>query len=78
MSKAALNMATKSLAVDLAPEGITAVVVHPGWVKTDMGGPRAPVSVEDSVAGIIALCDRMGPGDSGKFFAAKDGGELPW
>ena len=58
MSKAALNMMSRSLAVDLRGEGITSVVINPGWVQTDMGGAGAPVRVEDSVTAILREIDR--------------------
>lgn len=77
MSKAALNMASKSMSVDLAREGIVSVVVNPGWVKTDMGGPRAPLPVEDSAAHILDLIDRLRPEDSGSFFN-HTGAKYPW
>ena len=76
-SKAALNMAMKCLALDTAARGITVAVLHPGWVRTEMGGESAPVSVEESVSGMRRVIDRLGPGDSGKFFGY-DGAELPW
>ena len=76
-SKAALNAAAKSLALDLAPRGITVIVLHPGWVKTDMGGPRALIDAETSVAGMRAVIEGAGPKDSGRFFAY-DGAEVPW
>lgn len=47
-SKAAANMIVKSLAIDLKPTGVTAVVFHPGWVKTDMGGPNALIPTEQA------------------------------
>ena len=77
MSKAALNMANKSLSVDLANAGILSVVVHPGWVATDMGGHNAPTPPSQSAANIIALTERLTMNDTGKFFHA-DGRELPW
>jgi NAD(P)-dependent dehydrogenase (short-subunit alcohol dehydrogenase family) len=77
MSKAALNMASKSMAIDLAPHGILSVVVNPGWVKTDMGGKGAPLPVEDSAAHILALIDRLRIGDSGSFFD-HTGEKLEW
>jgi NAD(P)-dependent dehydrogenase (short-subunit alcohol dehydrogenase family) len=77
MSKVALNMASKSMAIDLAPEGILSVVVNPGWVQTDMGGPRATLPVQRSAANIIALIDRLRPEDSGSFFN-HDGGRYAW
>jgi NAD(P)-dependent dehydrogenase (short-subunit alcohol dehydrogenase family) len=76
-SKAALNAAMKSLAVDLAPKGIVVVVLHPGWVRTDMGGASAPVTPEASVAGMRALIDRLTPADAGRFFTY-EGREIPW
>lgn len=76
-TKAALNAVTKSLAVDLAPDGITVIAVHPGWVKTDMGGDGAAVAVQDSAAALRLLFDRAGPAESGRFFNY-DGSELPW
>ncbi len=76
-TKAALNAVTKSLAIDLAPDGITVIAVHPGWVKTDMGGDGAPLPVPDSAAALRALFDRVGPAESGRFFNY-DGQVLPW
>ncbi|MCH7544226.1 MAG: SDR family oxidoreductase [Proteobacteria bacterium] len=76
-SKAALNAAARSLALDLAPRGITVIVFHPGWVKTDMGGPGALIDAETSVAGMRAVIEGAGPKDSGRFFAY-DGAEVPW
>lgn len=76
-SKAGLNMVVKSLAVDLKPKGVTAVVLHPGWVRTDMGGPNAPVEARDSVAGMRATIAKLRLADSGKFLDYR-GRELPW
>jgi NAD(P)-dependent dehydrogenase (short-subunit alcohol dehydrogenase family) len=76
-SKAALNMITMSAAIDLRPRGITCVVLHPGWVRTDMGGPEAEISPERSVTGLRAVLDRIGPQDSGAFFDY-DGSRIPW
>ena len=76
-SKAALNMFTKSLAADLGPEGFTSIVMHPGWVKTDMGGSSAPVEVEDSAAGIKSVLDSLSPADNGTFWTF-EGKQMPW
>ena len=76
-SKAAANMVVKSLSIDLKPLGITAVVFHPGWVKTDMGGPNAMISAEQSVSGIRQVISGLSPDDSGKFFGY-DGQAIPW
>jgi NAD(P)-dependent dehydrogenase (short-subunit alcohol dehydrogenase family) len=77
MSKAALNMATRNLALELAPAGVVVVCVNPGWVKTDMGGPNAPTEIEESVAHIVRLADNLDIQQTGRFFHAK-GHELPW
>lgn len=77
MSKAALNMASRSLAVDLADEGIVSVVLHPGWVRTRMGGRGARLTVEEAVAALIRTIERLGPEESGGFYD-REGGPLPW
>jgi NAD(P)-dependent dehydrogenase (short-subunit alcohol dehydrogenase family) len=76
-SKAALNMFTKSLAADLGPEGFTCIVLHPGWVQTDMGGSSAPVEVQDSVAGIQRVIDSLSHADNGTFWTF-EGKQMPW
>ena len=76
-SKAALNAAMKSVAIALRPEGFTVVVLHPGWVRTDMGGPSAPLDTETSAAGLARVIGGLGPGDTGRFLNY-DGRELPW
>jgi NAD(P)-dependent dehydrogenase (short-subunit alcohol dehydrogenase family) len=67
LSKAALNMATAQLAQALAPRGIVVVAASPGWVRTDMGGEKAEIAPEDSVAGLLRQVDGLGTGDSGRF-----------
>ncbi|MBK1698468.1 SDR family oxidoreductase [Rhodovibrio salinarum] len=76
-SKAALNMVTKCLSIDLQERGVIVAAVHPGHVATDMGGRDAVIAPEDSVAGLLALAGRLGPDDNGGFFA-HDGTPLPW
>lgn len=76
-SKAALNMLNKSMAIDLRREGFTCVVLHPGWVATDMGGSAAPLSADESVRGMLGVIDRLKPSDSGRFFDYS-GAEVPW
>lgn len=76
-SKAAVNMVVKSIAVDLEPLGITAVAIHPGWVKTDMGGPNALITTEQSVSGIRKVIGGLTMADSGKFFDY-DGQVIAW
>jgi NAD(P)-dependent dehydrogenase (short-subunit alcohol dehydrogenase family) len=77
MSKVALNMMSKSLAVDLRGEGIVSVVINPGWVQTDMGGARATISVEESVKHILARIDETTLEQSGEFLNWK-GNRYPW
>ncbi len=76
-SKAALNIASKSMALNLKGDGFTVLVLHPGWVQTDMGGPSAPTTVEKSVAGMIQQIDSRGIADSGTFFDFT-GKTIPW
>lgn len=76
-SKAALNAVLKSAAVDLKSRGITVLTLHPGWVKTAMGGSGAPTSVEDCVQNLRRIIESARPEQSGKFFQA-DGSEVPW
>jgi NAD(P)-dependent dehydrogenase (short-subunit alcohol dehydrogenase family) len=76
-SKAAVNMVMRSLAIDLAPRGITCVVVNPGWVRTDMGGSHASLTPAESVMRLRRLIDTLGLAQSGKFFN-HDGREYAW
>ena len=75
-SKSALNMAWRSLAIDNRGK-IVCAMLHPGWVQTRMGGSSAPLSPEDSVAGMRRVIDGLGPERSGGFFNY-DGSEIPW
>ena len=77
MSKAALNMATRSMAIDLSGEGIVAVVLHPGWVRTAMGGKSAPTPVEEAVASLVRTIESLDMDRSGGFYD-RDGQPLPW
>ena len=76
-SKAALNCVVKSMAIELHPKGVACIALTPGWVRTDMGGAQAPLSAETSVRGMIAVLERSGPGQSGRFIQY-DGKEIPW
>ena len=76
-SKAALNMAWSSLALDARKQGVTCVLVSPGWVKTRMGGAGAEITAEESVSAVRSLIERLTLDDSGKFLR-RNGSELPW
>jgi NAD(P)-dependent dehydrogenase (short-subunit alcohol dehydrogenase family) len=67
----------KALSIDLRERGVAVLLVHPGWVRTDMGGPGARLSVEASVDGLQTLLDRAELEHSGRFFDV-DGSEIPW
>ncbi|HZH08797.1 MAG TPA: SDR family oxidoreductase [Microvirga sp.] len=67
-SKAAVNKVMQGLATDLQAEGIVAIAAHPGWVRTDMGGAGADISVEESAAGLICLIDGLTLKETGGFF----------
>ena len=76
ISKAALNMVTKNLQEDLKGKGISVVSFHPGWVRTRMGTPVAPVSTKRSISGMLKVLETKKNID-GKFINFK-GEELPW
>jgi NAD(P)-dependent dehydrogenase (short-subunit alcohol dehydrogenase family) len=76
-SKAGLNMYSKVLSSDLRSMGITVVVVHPGWVQTDMGGSGGSLSPEQSISEMLKVIDKIGLKDTGRYLQW-DGSELPW
>jgi NAD(P)-dependent dehydrogenase (short-subunit alcohol dehydrogenase family) len=76
-SKAALNNAMHGLALALKPEGIIILLVHPGWVKTDMGGRNASLTTDVSVSAQRRLIAALTAKDSGRYLAY-DGREIPW
>lgn len=77
ISKAGLNMAGVALANEFRGNGVASILVHPGWVQTDMGGAAAPLKANESARGIADLIENKGLESSGKFFQW-DGKELPW
>ena len=76
-SKAALNAVVKSIAVDLGGAGFDVAVLHPGWVRTDMGGPNGLIDTETSVVGMISVIDNLNSDNTGSFFNY-DGTIIPW
>jgi len=76
-SKAALNMLARGFSISLKFRGILVLALHPGWVRTDMGGPGAPLEPEESVRGLRKVIAGSGEEDSGKFLA-HDGASIPW
>ena len=76
-SKAGLNAAMKSLAIDLAPRGIGVLILHPGWARTDMGGPNGLIDAETSVTNMRQVIDHFGMEKNGQFLRY-DGKALPW
>jgi len=76
-SKAALNMFTRSIAWDPDTAGMITIAIHPGWVRTDMGGAEADLSTTESAQGILNVIAALTPDDNGKSFTW-DGKEYPW
>jgi NAD(P)-dependent dehydrogenase (short-subunit alcohol dehydrogenase family) len=76
-SKAALNAVVKSMSIDLKDEGIKCVALHPGWVKTDMGGPNAEITTRECVTSLFNIILSLQPEDGGRFIDI-DGADIPW
>ncbi len=76
-AKAALNMIIRNLALELAPQGIRTVALSPGWVRTDMGGPNAPLDAPESVVGMRKVLADLSDSDSGRMIHY-DGRVLDW
>ncbi|MDD5265540.1 MAG: SDR family oxidoreductase [Methylococcales bacterium] len=76
-SKAALNAAMKSIAIDLKEQAVSVLIFHPGWVRTDMGGPNGLIEANESVAGMRKIISEFTPEQSGSF-VKYDGTPLPW
>lgn len=76
-SKAALNMVTRSLSIDLADRGISAIALHPGWVRTKMGGPNATLESDVSARSLKELMLNLRPEDNGCLLS-HDGTHIPW
>lgn len=76
-SKAAVNKVAQCLATDLAADGIAVAALHPGWVRTDMGGPSADLAPEESARGLKDVIDGLSLATIGHFWNY-DGGFLPW
>jgi NAD(P)-dependent dehydrogenase (short-subunit alcohol dehydrogenase family) len=76
-SKTALNMVMANAAHELRNHGITILLIHPGWVQTDMGGSSAPVTIEQSITGIRRIIDKATPAETGHFYDYT-GRQLPW
>ena len=76
-TKAALNAVMKSLSVDLGPRGISVAILHPGWVRTDMGGPNGLIDAPESVNGLRQVIKSLNLINSGRFYNY-DGSEIPW
>ncbi len=76
-SKAALNATMRSFAIDTRGSGVTVGLLHPGWVRTDMGGPSALIDASESVTGMRQVIADLTPEKSGHFFDY-EGKEVPW
>lgn len=76
-SKASLNAITRSLSFDLKEDKVLVVSIHPGWIKTDMGGKQAPLEIDQAVPQIIQLFSNISQSHNGGFYQY-DGKQLPW
>ena len=76
-SKAGVNAIMRAMGIDLADKGITSIAMHPGWVRTDMGGKRADLDIQTSVDGMKQVIDGLSSSDSGRFYSY-NGDEMPW
>lgn len=76
-SKAALNMFTRTLAAELNEQGFICIALNPGWVKTDMGGANANLTVQESVSNIRSVVSQLTAEDNGTYWSY-DGTRLPW
>jgi NAD(P)-dependent dehydrogenase (short-subunit alcohol dehydrogenase family) len=76
-SKTAVNMVVKSLSIDLINQGVNVVALHPGWVRTDMGGPHGAIDTKTSVNGLRQVLNNIGPADNGRFINY-DGTAIAW
>ena len=76
-SKAALNAIMRSMAIDLGKRGVIAIPIHPGWVRTDMGGPKADIDAPTSVAGMRKVIAGLTPEQAGRYWTY-EGKELSW
>jgi NAD(P)-dependent dehydrogenase (short-subunit alcohol dehydrogenase family) len=77
ISKTALHQVMRTLSAELSKEGLTFVLISPGWVRTRMGGQNAPLSPEQSVRAVLDVVDGLTPEHSGRFFNER-GEEIPW
>ena len=76
-SKTAVNQVVKSLSIDLAGRDIAVISLHPGWVQTEMGGPNAEITTDESVSGLKKILQSAGLAQSGQFIEF-DGNSIPW
>ncbi|HYB08806.1 MAG TPA: SDR family NAD(P)-dependent oxidoreductase, partial [Alphaproteobacteria bacterium] len=77
MSKTALNSGVRNISLEYESRGIVCVLLHPGWVKTDMGGPGAALEIKASISSMRTVIAGLKPSDNGRFLNY-DGAEIPW
>jgi NAD(P)-dependent dehydrogenase (short-subunit alcohol dehydrogenase family) len=76
-SKAGIHAIMHSASIDLRDDGIIAIAMHPGWVKTDMGGEEAMITTRESITGMLKVIAGLQASDSGRLLTYA-GEELPW